>query len=491
MQRTSKNQAYYRPNDFEDTLKRLPEVIKNAETRSIETLEPTIYEQREIMKLVKEFVKSKGRKIYGGTAINELIKSKNPKEAIYDDYNFGDIDFYSTQPRVDVVDLCDFLYEKKKYKNISANEAQHEETYRIYVNWQLYCNITYVPKRIYSGIKVEIIDGVQYAHPHFIWIDQLRIYNNPMLCSRMWEKTFKREFFLLKNWPLEFFDGNFNVTTANPEIIGYQQKIKDDFLKNNGDVLINGFDAYNFYMRYGGEGKLEKNVPFLELTSVNYIETVINLFTAVMKMVRKPETLTIHEYTPFFQFVGHSVMINYNDVPLVSVSEVSNTCIPVINVSSGLKYASYQYLLMSLLMNKFRSFLDNDKPTYFDYGIAISNLVRVKNNYLNEKNYKVINESPFTEFRTACIGNAISPTRLYLTRRNERKENGKRVEFTYSPENFFKMADEMQKKFIPENFKYHNTSGNIIIKPENTRFYFDGKILTERVNTLPSEEEQS
>jgi len=485
-------QEYYRRDDYNDTLNKLPEVIKKAEMKSLQIIEPTIYEQREIMDLVREFIKTKNRKIYGGTAINELIKEINPSEAIYDDFTFGDIDFYSPQPRPDVVELCDFLYGKNKYKNISANEAQHDETYRIYVNWQLYCNITYVPQRVYAGIKVIKINDLQYVDPHFIWIDQLKIYNNPMLCSRLWEKTFKREYLLLKNYPLKFLENNFQLPKLSMEINGYHLKIKQDFLKDDQNVLINGYDAYNFYVRYGMDSNLESNIPFLELSSVNYVETVINLFAFVRKIVMTPDTVSVSEYTPFFQFVGHSVMITYNGSPLVSVNEVNNISIPMIDVSSGLKYAAYQYLLMSLLMNKFRSFLDNDKQMYFNYGIAVSNLVKVKNNYLKQNKLGVINNSPFGEFRISCIGTPVSPTRLYLTRRNERKENGKRIEFTYAPDNFFKMPDESQKKFDPKKFKYHNTSGNVIIQPEKMRFYFDGEKLIERISApvIDQEEEQ-
>uniref|UniRef100_A0A6C0C7Y9 Uncharacterized protein n=1 Tax=viral metagenome TaxID=1070528 RepID=A0A6C0C7Y9_9ZZZZ len=492
MDRSPRKQVYqefYRREDYAETLKRLPEVVKKAEIQSLKVIEPTIYEQSEIMNLVREFVKSKKRKIYGGTAINELIKIKNPSETIYDEFTFGDIDFYSPEPKVDIVELCDFLYNKNKYKNINANEAQHEETYRVYVNWQLYCNITYVPKHIYTKIKSVEIDELLYVDPHFIWIDQLRIYNNPMLCSRLWEKTFKREFLLLKNYPLEEFENRFEIPKPSMEINGYHIKIKQEFLKGDPNVLINGYDAYNFYVRYGTDSGMECNLPFLELSSVNYVETVIKLFTYVRKMVINVDNVGISEYTPFFQFVGHTVMITYNNIPLVSVSDVSCTCVPTIDVSSGIKYAAYQYLLMSLLINKFRIFLTGDRVMYKNYGTAVSNLVKVKNNYLKQNKLNVINNSPFGEFRTSCVGTPVSPTRLYLARRSERKENGKRVEFTYTPDNFFKMPDEARQKFDPKRAKYNNTSGNVIVQPEKMRFYFDGEKLTERAQD--AEEEQN
>ena len=329
-------QNYYNQQDYVDTLKKLPEVIKNVERKSLEIIEPTIFEQRNIMDSIREFLRIKGRKIYGGTAINELVKQVNPDDAIYDNYSFGDIDFYSPQPRADIVDLCNFLFDKNKYKNISANEAQHDETYRIYVNWQLYCNITYVPMRIYSGIKVIMIDNLQYVDPHFLWIDQLRIFNNPMLTSRLWEKTFKREYVLLKNYPLESFEINMQISKIPMEITGYHYKIKQEFLiieKIRENTLITGFDAYNFYVKYASNKIIsECPVPFLELVSTDYVNTVIKLYAYIKSIVTMPRSVSIVEYSPFFQFAEHSVMISYNEHTLVLIREVNDICVPIINV---------------------------------------------------------------------------------------------------------------------------------------------------------------
>ena len=137
---------------------------------------------------------------------------------------------------------------------------------------------------------------------------------------------------------------------------------------------------------------------------------------------------------------------------------------------------------MSLLINKFRSFLDKDKIMYKNYGAASSNLIKIKNDYLWENKLPVINNSPFSIFKTTCIGTPISPTRLYLTRRNERRENGKRQEFTYEPEKFFKTPIDTQQKFDPKKFIYKNTSGNVIIKSNNLRFVIDGDNIIEKNN---------
>ena len=87
----------------------------------------------------------------------------------------------------DLVELCN-LYENK-YKYIQRKGAQHEETYKIFVNFK-YCDISYVPLRIYNGIKTIVIDGINYTHPHFMLIDYLRMFNDPMNAAWRWEKLF-------------------------------------------------------------------------------------------------------------------------------------------------------------------------------------------------------------------------------------------------------------------------------------------------------------
>ena len=275
-------------------------------------------------------------------------------------------------------------------------EAQHEGTYTIFVNFQLYCDLSYVPTRIYHGIKTIVIDGIHYAHPHFILIDQLRIFNQPLTAaSQRWEKTFVRMYKLLKNYPLERFDKSIKVEAPSQEFQGYLTRIKDEFMmiKEVQDIcLISGLEAYNFFIRHAmGDRAVEQmarvsyknvdlrsmitKVPFLEFISVSYRDTVERLYDFIKKIVPDPSQLTLEEYFPLFQFTSFSVTIKYMDKPLATIYEADGFCVPYIKTTRGYSYVSYQYLLMVLLIHKFRAHLDKDRDMYFNYGIAISNLV--------------------------------------------------------------------------------------------------------------------
>ena len=69
--------------------------------------------------MVEKFIKEKSRKVYGGMAINETIKLRDPKKQIYEDENNDilDWDFYSPEPVKDALELMLEL-DKLGYKDI-------------------------------------------------------------------------------------------------------------------------------------------------------------------------------------------------------------------------------------------------------------------------------------------------------------------------------------------------------------------------------------
>lgn len=521
----STNQAfqdYYEDLDYSKVMALLPDIVKEAELRASQVQEPTIDEKREVMGLIKEFIRTKKRKVYGGTAINETIKVRSPKDAIYSDVKFSDIEFYSPTPVVDLVELCNLLYQKG-YKFVQGKEAQHEETYSIFVNLQLYCDISYVPQYVYHAIQSIEIDGILYTHPHFILIDQLRIFNDPMNAAFRWEKTFDRVFKVLKNYPFELIDRRIQIPPPPDEVTTLFSKLKSEFLnipEAQNTCLISGFEAYNFFVRHAARDRkveqmarttykqtkfdeLVTHLPFMDFVSVDYQNMVIRLYQYLQSIVSHKEKLSLREYFPLFQFTGYSVIIYYKDHPVARVIKADGLCIPNIKTTRGYMYVSYQYLLMSLLINKFRSFLDKDKTMYLNYHIAISHLVRVRNIYLTENNLDVINNTVFGEFKISCVGSSESYMRISMLRKIEKRKNrkGKFKSFVYTPEEFFKMSEEEQARFDPSRYQFRNTSGNLIRNPKNLIFRVDeeGNISEntkenenseESVDTLNSGEEK-
>ena len=74
--------------------------------------ETSIEKKRNIINDILTFLKQKKRKIYGGYALNELLLLNNSSEIIYEEGSVNDIDFYTTDPINDIIDICDILQKK-------------------------------------------------------------------------------------------------------------------------------------------------------------------------------------------------------------------------------------------------------------------------------------------------------------------------------------------------------------------------------------------
>ena len=107
--------------------------------------------------IIKKFIIEKKRKIYGGYALHLLLLEKNKSTIIYEENDIYDIDFYSPEPIIDLKELCDKIY-AAGFKPVLGQEAQHKETYSVYVNYQLYCDITYMPNNIYKKLRFMFIN---------------------------------------------------------------------------------------------------------------------------------------------------------------------------------------------------------------------------------------------------------------------------------------------------------------------------------------------
>ena len=134
---------------IEDNLKH---IVNKARLYSIKyKLEPSLSEYKKVNKIIVDYIIKNNRIVYGGFGWNELIKDKNPDDAIYhkDLIEYPDIEFYSFEPIKDMIKLCDLLHESN-FSYVLGEEANHHETYSLFVNNQNYADISYMPKILYE-----------------------------------------------------------------------------------------------------------------------------------------------------------------------------------------------------------------------------------------------------------------------------------------------------------------------------------------------------
>jgi hypothetical protein len=496
----------YTRDDYEEITEKLPEIVKDAMISAGEILEPTVMEKAQVRKVIFDWIRANGRKVYGGTALNEAIKKKCPKDAFYDINTQKDIEFYSPTPRPDIAEICAELY-RHNFKYVSAQEAHHEGTYSIFSNFQLYCDVTFMPAYVYNGIKTIEIDGIKYVHPHHALIDQLKIFCQPLTAAEMrWEKTFKRLYLVLKHYPFLYEDAKIDWDAPRPEITAMLKSIRMDLLTDeekacHESCLISGFQAYNFFVLHSasdrnveqpsrviaGPADMKSHlvqVPFLDLVSVDYVACTKEIYAHLKSIAPDPKKISWTEYQPFFSMIGYSTQFSYDGRPVVHVWDSDGLCIPRIEVNSGYMYVTFTYLLMFMLIVKFKSYLDNNRRAYNNYNIAISNLIIVRNNYLSKKKLSVINNSVFGEFRIGCVGTTMTENRQNRLKTNERYKKKLRPTWRFEPSEYMDSEGNLNLPFDINKHRHRNISGNKISNPRYYKVDLDG----ERGDSEPEED---
>ena len=75
--------SLYTQNDLTAISDNWETILKEVERQKDVMLEPPKDEIISVHQVICDFVKQHNRKIYGGYALNMLIKNKNPKDAVY------------------------------------------------------------------------------------------------------------------------------------------------------------------------------------------------------------------------------------------------------------------------------------------------------------------------------------------------------------------------------------------------------------------------
>ena len=72
--------------------------------------DPTVDELKKVNRVVLDFIKKKKLVLYGGTAINEILKLK--KDSIYSAGELPDYDFFSIDSNRDSMELSNLLMKR-------------------------------------------------------------------------------------------------------------------------------------------------------------------------------------------------------------------------------------------------------------------------------------------------------------------------------------------------------------------------------------------
>lgn len=479
----------YRDIDIDAITNKLDDIIDEANDVKKKTLEPTINECLKIKQVINEFIMMKKRIVYGGTAYNELIKQKKQSDAIYKQNDCKDIEFYSPKPIEDIMELADLLHEKK-FKYVQAKQAMHAETYTIFVNFEQYCDVSYMSSNIFANMPIISINNIAYAHPTWILVDILRQYNDPITSYwRLKDKTFFRANKLLKHYPLEFETIDLPKYVSKHDV--FKNKLFQEIAKLQTIIFV-GSIAENYYLTRSSKVDTTK----LEVISTNYQYDTKIIYQYLEKIIgSKIKDIVINSYKPYFQFRDHYVEFLLNGITIIKIFGANGKCIPynILNMSGtsynnihsiqlgghigkkvinrnkkknkikstkieknsaslSIKIGTFLVLFQHLLTER-HCLYTNRSDNYKHIETILSNLLKERNNYLENKSLTVMDKSPYREFIVRCIGETIDQGREFRLALLKRRSQGMKLMFTYDP-------DGSKKHQLPE-YKFANTSGNV------------------------------
>jgi hypothetical protein len=460
-----------------------PKIMKKVGKKKLEEMEPTIDEINQVNGIIIDYIKQNKRKVYGGYALNKLLVTKNPSLAIYDELDTPDIEFYSPDPLGDLTKLCDKLAEAG-FKNVVGQEAQHKETYSIFVNYQLYCDISYMPANIYAKSRFIQADGFNLIHPWFMVVDYFRMFTDPMVSYWRLEKHFARYLKLQKTYPLPLINKPVEITPFKAVNLHSTINMLEDFLSNIPGTIFTGFYAYNYYLKYSDYSKKDKRfvqiqMPYLEVYSTNYVEDGLKTIEYLKSLPEELSSKISHrEFYPFFQFYGYNTVfyfeLNGDQIPILYLYSNNNKCISFksvpyvkfdnikLNASAPeadktVDIGSFDFNILHALIILVKVRVDDDNDWNDILYTLINGYVAFRKYYFAQNNITLYDTSIFEGFVIDCKGETIPPDREKRMLIQARKKLGKPPIYRYEP--------GVSKQ--SGSYYFANTSGNEIRNEKN------------------------
>ena len=447
-------QTLYRDEDINAVSEKIDEIMKIADRKAVQTLDVTYKEYLIVFKHISDFIKSNKRIVYGGIALNEMLKDKSPKDVIYEEYSKNDIEIYSPDPVSDIFQICDMLKEKK-FQYVQASEAQHSGTFTIFANFEKYCDITYVPKLIYNNMPTINVNGFRLINPIFILTDTLRVYTDPLTSYFRLDKSFKRGNLLLKVADYKPNKGKVLINKPSDSVKLIMQTIIPEISEIKDVIFIDDI-AYNDYMD-------------LDISEIEHIGIIVprirengqKIYNILADSIARQdinfkENMKIEEYNIFFQYWEHRIVIKYHNKPIVTIYANVNKCLPFREIEFGKTRINIANFTLTILYNMIHFiYATINKLNSKDYEYRIGNLLDKRNEFLDKKKLTILDDTKYKEFQIECLGTTTDFQRSYFVKLQKRRDKGGVSVFRYAPDS--------KNNTLTREFKFPNEAGTLIV----------------------------
>lgn len=368
-----------------------------------------------IIEIIKDFIKSKKRVIYGGMAINASLPEK---EKIYSGENY-DFDIYSSTPKRDLVELVNRL-SSLDVPYLSGMESGHPGVFKLFIYFLPIVDITFLPQYIIDKIPLFEENGFYYPQPQFLKNDILLSLTNNIYSSYRWEKDYSRYALLNKYYQFERPTG-FSCERNSSQL---NRKIKEilEFIKNQENAIITLSYAYQFYKKENELVDLFNLFsPFVSIYHNNPEE-----FIDLLKKKSNKSIIFYKKYEPFLRYMPTSYDVYIDDEnPVLRIYNSQGLCIPY-HTLQNIKVVSMGKLLLDVKVNEFLCKIENKEKEEKLYKCMAYEIDRM--NRTTYKENKMDFNSLFSLLSNKCEGKQFIEG--FLIQDKEKKRINR---FDYSP----------------------------------------------------------
>lgn len=323
----------------------------------------TIERRTRINDVVWEYVRSHDRIVYGGAALDALLREREGSTGIYDDTCVADIEFYSPDPSADVMALCDILHHDMCMPYVHGREAVHPGTLTVSVEFVRCFDVTFMSQAIMSSLPfLRLKCGGKCAHPHVMAMDLLRMMTEPDTSYWRLEKAFSRFKLMESRFPLGW-DYKKEKLVAT---IGQTQAYQGDWwhiLPNC--VGVGAVAAMHFGSILRGHGqKIDQDqqdrLRVLQLVSTDF-DADLEIARPLVSLWTKAST-EMH-YDAFGDLLGRSVrFLDKDGSCLVEIIDAHPRCVPLVPQGpvQG-RIASSLYCIVTAMACHLRAFTNRDQ----------------------------------------------------------------------------------------------------------------------------------
>jgi hypothetical protein len=354
--------------------------------------------------VVKKFIITKNRIIYGGMSIDMALKASG-NEGIYAKDSIPDYDFMSPDAFRDSIELADLLYKEFGDVGIDSINALHPTTRRVRINFVPVADITFISPSTYDRLPTIGYNGFRVIHPTFQRLDMHRAFCNPLehvpreVVFFRTNKDIKRFGFLDDAYPL-----------AIPKIDDKKTislEIPTEFFEFG---LIGGCFAHALLMR---DFSIDGNKIIVPANLERVARTIVIVCEEPMKLVDRLGSNAVKYYSKFQDDVRPpSIVVTTKDWTF-DIQASKGRQVPYVEIDS-FKVVShhgilmhylerhfntdesdlYMYLYSKLLEGCKKERIEMTATTYGFYNWSLPYLVNAQRQYSQIEGYEIKNARP-------------------------------------------------------------------------------------------------